>query len=399
VNTDDIPLHVSWFQNAGEKGMPALGDPEDTTVGAFASVFTWRREGDKDGCGVVPARFRPEPDGRHVRRRKDNVQARTAVVLDIEANKKTGEVPPSPNEAVECIKAFGLAGLLYTSHNHQPGAPRYRIVLFLSSEIAPELPAPEVMAETLGLTGTLDCSKIGPQSLFYLPSYPYGTLNLHQTVIIPGAPIMAGWMTARAGVLMAARQAEADRIAAEAQAEAAARRAAKLSAGLDPDDSLIEKIRSRFDLDSVLISHGYAKSGTKYRHPNSTSGAFGADIKVLGGIERIFSHNGTDPLHASNLPAWCGGVSALDSFDAVTILDMGGDRNRAMRELAERFNLTKAAERRQLAASLFRMLKRQAQQEEIEREAFAEGARLGLSTSDVCNVGRWVAAQATGEAA
>jgi hypothetical protein len=197
-----------------------------------------------------------------------------------------------------------------------------------------------------------------------------------------------------AGIILAARQAEADRIAAEANVEAAARREAKIAAGFDPNDSLIEKLRSCFDLDDVLRAHGYEKSGTKYRHPNSSSGSYGADIKTFGGIERVFSHNGTDPLHAANLPAWCGGVTALDVIDVVTILDFGGDRRKALRELAERFNMTKAPERKVVATLIFRMLRQQAPQEAIEAAAFAEGERRGLTRDEVCQVARWVATKA-----
>jgi hypothetical protein len=303
---------------------------------------------------------------------------------------------------MERAKALGFACLGYSSHNHKPGDIRYRLVFPLSAEIPHELPAPVTVAESLGLAGVLDLSKIGAASLFYLPSCPYGgDPEHHQTLVVQGAPIDAGWMTERAGTLLAARQAEADRIAAEAQAEAAARREAKIQAGFNPDDSLIEKLRSKFDLDSILTSHGYAKAGGKYCHPNSSSGCYGADIKVFGSIERVFSHNATDPLHASNLPAWCGGVTALDAFDVTVILDFGSDRTRAMRELAERFNLTKAAERKALAGLLFRMRRRQATQEAIEAQAFAEGARLGMSRDDVCSVAIWVASQhdARGEAA
>jgi hypothetical protein len=395
IDTDNLPLTISWFETATPDGRRALGDPERTTWGAFTSVFEWRREGEKDGCNFVPASFTLETDGRQVRRLKAKLLARTAIALDIEKSKKTGEIPPAPDEAIARAKALGLACLLYTSHNHKSSDPRYRMMFPLSAEIPHELPAPEVMADRVGLLGVLDLSKIGAASLFYLPSCPYGALDLHQTIVIPGAPVDATWMVEHAGALMAARQAEADRIAAEAQAEAAARREAKIAAGFDPDDSLIEKLRSRFDLDSVLTGHGYAKAGTKYRHPNSSSGCFGADIATFGGIERVFSHNATDPLHASNLPAWCGGVTALDAFDVVTILDFGGDRTRALRELAERFNLTKAAERKALAGLLFRLLRRQASQEEIEAAAFAEGQRTGLSRDDVCKVAVWVVSQAT----
>jgi hypothetical protein len=392
LSTDSLPLVISWFETAFADG-PAYGDPEKTTWGAFTSVSEWRREGDKDGPCFATARFTLERDGRQVRRLKANLLARTAIALDFESSKVTGEVPPSPDEAIERAKALGLAALLYTSHNHKPGDIRYRIVLPLSAEIAHELPAPEVVAERLGLLGVLDMSKIGAQSLFYLPSCPYGAPDLHQTIVIPGAPIDAAWMTDRAGALTAARQAEADLIAAEAQAEAAARREAKILAGFDPDDSLIEKLRSRFDLDGILTGHGYAKLGSKYRHPNSSSGCYGADIKTLGGIERVFSHNATDPLHADNLPDWCCGVTAVDAFDVTAILDFGGDRTRAMRELAERYIPTKAVEQKALAGLLFRMRRRRASQAEIEAAAFAEGERTGLSRDEVIRVAIWVASQ------
>jgi hypothetical protein len=271
TSTKNLPLGISWFETAVSDGRPAYGDPEQTTWGEFTSIFQWRREGQKDGCGFVAARFKREPVGRQVRRLKANLLARTAVALDIETDKKTGEVPPSPEDAIGRMEALGLACLLYTSHNHTPGNTRYRIVTPLTTEIAPELPAPEIMAVAPGLRGALDDSKIGAQSLFHLPSCPYDTLDLHQTIVIPGAAIDATWMVERAGALLAARQAAADRIAAEAQAGAAARRETKISAGFNPDDSLIEKLRSRFDLDSVLTSHGYDKVGTKYRGMRSAT--------------------------------------------------------------------------------------------------------------------------------
>jgi hypothetical protein len=368
VNADDLPLTISWFDTAFPKG-PAYGDPGIMPWGDFVTVSEHRREGEKDGCCFSTARFKFEPDGRQVRRLKDNLLARTAVAQDIETSKTTGEVPPPCEVAIERVKSLGLACLLYTSHNHRPGNIRYRMILPLSAEIASDLPAPEVIAEALGLLGVLDRSKRGAESLFYLPSCPYGALDGHQTVVIPGAPIDAAWMVDRAGALLAQRQAEADPIAAEAQAEAVARRAAKIAAGFDPDDSLIEKIRTRLDLDSILTSHGYAKAAAKYRHPNSESGSYGADIKMLGGIERVFSHNGTDPLHGDNLPDWCGGVTAVDAFDVTAILDFGGDRTRALRELATRFIPSKAAEQKALAGLLFRMIKRRATQAEIDRVA------------------------------
>jgi hypothetical protein len=396
--SDLLALTVCWFPRAKEDGKPALGDPEVISWANFADVFWYRREDDeKDGANFVPSRFKLEPDGRHVRRLKRNLIARTAITLDCETDKKTGEVPPTFDVAVSRIRSVGWTAVVYTSHSHTPEAPRYRVVVPLTEEIPHELPAPEVVADRLGLLGVLDRSKIGASSLFYLPSMPYGSdPDHHQTIVIDGAPIDAAWIREQAGAILAARQAEQDRIADEAHAEAAVRREAKIAAGFDPDDSLIEKLRSRFDLGQVLLSHSYSydKGGKKYRHPNSGSGSYGADIKRFKGIERVFSHNGTDPLHASNLPSWCAGVKALDAFDVVAILDFGGDRHRAMVELAQRFGLSKTEERRKLAALIFKLIQNQEAQEEIEKQYISEGERLGLCRHETIQVATWVKAKA-----
>jgi hypothetical protein len=386
-HTDSLPLTVAWFQTAfPPKGEPALGEPETTTWGNFTSIFSGsRREGDKDGCNFVPSRFRLEPDGRQVRRKLDRVIARSAVVLDIETNAKTGEVPPLPAVAGCRLQALGMAAVIYTSHSHHPETNvRFRIILPLEKEVPPEISAPDIVAEKLGLSGVLDRSKINAAALFYLPSCPYNTLDLHQTTVLPGRPLDVSWLTD----IAEARKAEENRIAAVAHAEAAARLQAKIAAGFNPDDTLIERLRSRFDLDAILRGHGYDKAGTKYRHPNSESGSFGADLKVLGGIERVYSHNASDPLHHSNLPAWCT-VTAIDAFDATVILDFSGDRTRALRELAERFNISKAPARKAVAKVIFRKVRAQASQAEIEGAAYTAGYLSGLSRPEVEAVARW----------
>jgi hypothetical protein len=398
VTAADLLMTIAWFDRAVLANRPAIGDPERITWGDFAGVFWYRREGEKDGPNFVPARFKLEADGRHVRRLTRNLMARTGVALDCEANKETGELPPAINEAVARIKAAGWAAALYTSHRHRPAAPRYRVVSPLSEEIPHELPAPEVVADRLGLRGVLDESKVGASSVFYLPSCECGCQDDHKTVVIEGSPIDATWIRETAGAILAEREAEKVRQAKAAHAEAAARREAKIAAGFDPDASLIEKLRPRFDLDDVLRSHGYdATSGSsrtrRYRHPNSSSGSFGANIKTFGGIPRVFSHNATDPLHASNLPAWCEGVTALDVIDVVTILDFGGDRTCALRELAEHLGISKTAERSELAKLIFRLRRKNASQEAIEEGAYAEGRRLGLSRDEVIEVARWCASR------
>jgi hypothetical protein len=384
----DIRMTISWFETAFPVG-PAYGDPEIMPWDHFTQVFKHRREGVKDGPCFATARFKLEADNRHVRRLKGNVIARTAVALDIEANKETGEIPTPLEAALDRVRTLGKACLGYTSHSHRPGADRYRLVFPLSAELDPEIPASEIVAKFLRLDGVLDRSKRGPSSLFYLPSSEADE-PWHQCHVIDGAPLNADALTKAGQAILDAEAANAQAEAVKASEDRARRRLERLEQGIDPDDSLIEKIRARLDLADILRAHAYDQRGTKWRHPNSSSGMYGADIKTFGGTDRVFSHNASDPLHAENLPDWCT-VTAIDAFDVAAILQYGADRNRAMREMAERFGLTKAAEQKALAKLLFQMIRQRAAQAAIETAAYDEGKKLGLSHQEICRVARYVA--------
>lgn len=200
----------------------ALGPERTTWANLCDLVSGFRRHGPKDGPGFCAARFRLEEGGRHVRRIKSNLLARTAIAMDIEASKGTGELPPTLDEMAKRIEARGWAAALWTSHNHKPPNDiRYRIVLPLSEEIDHELPAPDVIAAVLGVAGVLDKSKLGAASYFYLPSCSGDdTADVHQEIIVPGALIDAQWLTDRATALQEAREAERERQAAEAASSA-----------------------------------------------------------------------------------------------------------------------------------------------------------------------------------
>jgi hypothetical protein len=340
---------------------PALGDPERTTWPNFCGIISaFRRFGPKDGTGFCAARFKLEDDGRQVRRLKANLLARTAVALDIETSKDTRELPPTLDELAKRLKARGWAAALWTSHNHRPPNDiRCRVVLPLSEEIDHELPAPEIIGDVLGVSDVLDRSKLGAASYFYLPSCSGDdTADLHQEIVIAGALIDAEWLIERATALLKAREAEKERQVAEAHAAAEARRQERIAAGFALDDTLIEKIRACLpSLEQILLSHNYDSIGIgsykKFRHPNSTSGSYGANIKEIKGVERVYSFNGADPLHNEK--------HALDAFEVVSILEFGGDRNRALRELGEQFGLIQTddrkAERTETARLAFNLLR------------------------------------------
>jgi hypothetical protein len=142
-------------------------------------------------------------------------------------------------------------------------------------------------------------------------------------------------------------QADQDRVAAQAQTEAEARRQAKLAAGFNPQDSIIEQIRSHLDLGALLLSHGYARAGSRYRHRNSSSGSFGSN------------------------------------------------RAGAIKELTERLGLSKAEGRKAVAKTIYNAIRHRKPQQEIERTAFAEGQRHKLSPAEVVRVAQWIVSQAT----
>ncbi len=336
-DTASLPLTISRFPTAFPTG-PAFGTMERTTWGAFAALFRQRRQGVKDGPNFVPATFKPEPDGM-VRRLKENLVTRTAVALDCETSKKTGEVPPPFADAVAQIKIEGWAAVAYTSHNHTAAAPRYRIVLPLSQEIATKLPAVEVIADYLRLLGVLDTSKLGAASLFYFPSAAPGHLAHHETVVVDGWPIDGAWMRECAGIILAEREAEQERQRAEAMEAATRRREERIRQGFDPNNSIIESIRDRLDLAGELIGHGYKQVGNKFLYPKSETGVAG--VYVLpgrDGVDRVYSHHAADPLAAGNLPSWCR-AKAIDVVDVLTILDYGGDQRAALAALALRFGI------------------------------------------------------------
>ena len=332
-----LSLLVSRFPTAMPDS-PAYGAMQAMTWSDLTALISKRREGNKDGPNVVLARFKPEPDGR-ARRLKANVVARTAIALDCETDKRTGEIPADIDDVVSRIKAQGWAAAIYTSHNHSGAAPRYRIVIPLTCEIEPDLPATEVVAEILGLSGVLDRSKLGPASVFYLPSAVPGRLAEHKTLILEGVAIVAEWMRDRGKELLATREAVQAKIRAEAMAAAEARRAARAAAGFKSAEKLIEGIRDRLDLEGELLRHGYAKQGDRFLFPESESGIPGVHVLAGNdGVQRVYSHHGGDPIAAVNLPTWCT-VKAIDVVDLVTIFDFGADRRKALHELAKRFGI------------------------------------------------------------
>jgi hypothetical protein len=288
-----------------------------------------------DDKGSLPwlkcARFGEQRSEHNSLRHNANVIAITGVEADYDGEQMGFD------DAVRIVTTAGLCAIIYTSPSHTEAKPRWRVLCFCSREYPPTERA-RFLARLNGPFGGI----FSHESWTLSQSYYFGSVRrnpAHRVVVIEGTCIDLR-NDLDAGAIRPALQ--------DAQASL---RAARLMRASEPrrrdgnDDSLIERIRARLDLGAVLAAHGYARRGNDYRHPNSQSGSFGLNVATFGGIERVYSHNGGDPLHPGNLPAWTAGVTAVDVVDAVTILDFGGDRTRALRELSLRFGLVDEARR------------------------------------------------------
>ena len=104
------------------------GEIKETTFEDLPEFF-FPKSGEKDGPGFSAARFKNNHRG------KDNLLSTTMIVLDVEANKETGEVPPGIEEISQRLKKQGFRSFLYTTYSHTEVSPRYRVVIVLSAPI------------------------------------------------------------------------------------------------------------------------------------------------------------------------------------------------------------------------------------------------------------------------
>ena len=92
---------------------------------------------DKEKAPVFyPALFSQSNDGLY-HHNKDSVSEITAITLDIETSKKTGEIPCSVEEVTTILEREfeGTAFLLYTTQSHTPDYPRWRLIVPFASPI------------------------------------------------------------------------------------------------------------------------------------------------------------------------------------------------------------------------------------------------------------------------
>lgn len=175
--TTDSPIVYHLQQR---KSRPHL-TRSPATWQAFAGAMLHEHDerDDKDGLGFVLADFSTPY------RLAENVTSYSAVLLDMDTGMGPGgrpETPPSVAYAFEQLQTSGLAGLIYTTHNHEapasvndgkPAGPRYRVIIPLAAPIAPSELKRVTMAAARRLR--LDGPGLDPKSwvigqFFYHPS-------------------------------------------------------------------------------------------------------------------------------------------------------------------------------------------------------------------------------------
>jgi hypothetical protein len=152
----------------------------------FGKLLSKAGIGEKDGYGWLPAIIDIGP------RKSDRIGGITALVLDIEACKKTPEVqPPKPKKIMAKILSSGLSCILHTSYTHTPKKPRYRLIFPLSRILHPnELKGVGTkIVQELGLNLTYDKGALEPARLYYLPRCAAENVDFFEYHTVKAKPI------------------------------------------------------------------------------------------------------------------------------------------------------------------------------------------------------------------
>jgi hypothetical protein len=107
--------------------------------------------------------------------------------------------------------------------------------------------------------------------------------------------------------------------------QAKQRRDALQASGDTSSSRLINEFNKCFTFEDILLPAGYEQHGNRFRHPNSESGQFSADIKD----GRISTFSTKDPLYSEE--------GAHDVFSAFTVINHRGDLNSALKDAGDRW--------------------------------------------------------------
>jgi predicted P-loop ATPase len=329
----------------------ALGKPGKFTWKEFCRLLkAARRIGDKNGEAFVPCEFREYIDEHgevhkdKVWRKSTQVMRRRLLVLDIEVS-KDGRHPPDQEEIIARLKTklAGIRYAIYSSHSHEPGKPRYRIVLPIADNVILDegWKVADFVAEMIEISDFLDTSKVPPNSGFYFPSAESETARHFVHTVEEGDELDASFWDAE----IAKWEAEDKQRRLERDArlrEAEERRRKRIEDG-DTGQQFIDKARAHIpSIAEQLDAAGYDQCGSDvWLYPGSKTGQPGVRVATgSDGVERVYSHHANDPIRAAGEQqarkiGSSKGAVFIDAVDLYCALNHGGDWDATQRHLAK----------------------------------------------------------------
>ncbi|MDP3877157.1 MAG: hypothetical protein Q8Q50_09260 [Methylobacter sp.] len=278
--------------------------------------------GDKDGSYFV------RPTGT---KRTNSDTADNADILILDGDKRidrdTGEVldgAPDPALVHGVLKAASINHIIFTSYsNGKDGADfyKYRVVILIKYNRAQLATLLDHIHERLHNAGVMLFNVPENRSwaqAWYFPRCPQERLHLFQSFhYLDGAVLDAGqWCTDYLAKHPAPAEPTANK-SAPARLKSAQNR-------VDPIRLFNNHWKSPVN---YLLTQGYKPKGNRLLHPLSQSKVAGVQIckSCADGVERVFSHGGSDPLSNGY---------AHDAFDCFAILEHGGNLLDALLDIA-----------------------------------------------------------------
>lgn len=257
------------------------GEELDLPWNRVAKRLTIHTVGTKDGSAISVGLFAGT-------RSSDNLVARSAIALDIETNKRTGEIPPDPQAVSERLRQRRVSGVVWTTFSHTPDEPRYRVLVPLSQPVVLDevnflldnwfSPA---LGRALGVEGVCDRTKYGAASLFYLPRVPDGSTPVY-------AEVVAGSILPHTDAIRAARVAHDGDMAQQRE---------ELVNAFKMDPAIMDTIRAFNDshpIEDMLDRYGYRRRGKRWKSPHQSNNSVGATEVRRDQGERWLSFSESD---------------------------------------------------------------------------------------------------------
>jgi len=322
VQAATIETSVTTFKKLTD----TVGSVQRVAWERIVAKLTQHEVGDRDGSLFCGAEFKGK-------RERANVYARHLYILDIEISKATGEIPPEIEAVRQALLMLGWAAVIYSTWNHEPGNPRYRVVLLLSKPIVfdGDVAAIEAdgavtlgLAAMLGLDGVTDCTKLCAESMFYFPRHGEGREWF--------AEHADGRALEGDDLLEAATRGR--RLLADGDAYQAAEVEAKVTR-----EGVIGAYNASVTLADRLAAYGYLKkprSTVDWRSPHQTSGSFAT--RVYDG-ERFVTLSGSDISAGLGRKVRAGAAACGDAFDLYCFYEHGNDRRAAIKAAAKALGL------------------------------------------------------------